>query len=103
MFEPMISRVSQSRIRSQLAVVPSRPIDAGHPGQPVVQDGLAQQGLGRAGAEPVRHLFDQSLCPSAPAPTSRATFPPAFSTSAARCRSAAAGAATAVLATALVW
>ena len=69
--------VSHSFIRSQLGLVPSRPIDAGHPRQRVGQHRLAEQRLGHAGAE---HVGDRRsprrAARSAPAPTSMATLLP---------------------------
>ena len=51
--EPTIRKVSQSCIRSQLGLVPSRPERAGHPWQVVRQRRLAEQRLGARRPEPV--------------------------------------------------
>ena len=76
--EPTISSVSQPIIMSQLGFVPEQADRAGDERQVVGHDRLAEQRLRDAGAEQSATAITSSAAPSAPAPTSIATFSPAF-------------------------
>ena len=89
---PIISKVSQPFIRSELGLVPSRPIAPVTNGRSSGSTDFAEQRLGDAGAERSRRpAMTSSAASAAPAPIRIATFSPALSTSAALRRSASAG------------
>ena len=83
--------MSQSVISSQLGLVPSRPIEPVTHGRSSGNAALPSSALATPAPSLSATAMTSSVARSAPAPTRIATFLPAFSTSAARRRSASYG------------
>ncbi len=86
-----MSSVSHSIIMSQLGFVPSRPIEPQQPGASSGITALPSSAFETPAPRISATSSTSSVAPSAPAPTSIATFSPAFKISAARRRSASPG------------
>ena len=89
--EPTMSRVSHSIIRSQLGLVPRRPIEPVTNGRSSGTTALPSSALAIPAPSRSATSSTSSEAPSAPAPTSMATFLPALRTSAAFLRSSSVG------------
>jgi hypothetical protein len=82
--DPIMNSVSHSAINSQLGFVPSRPIDPVTQGRSSGSTALPSSAFATPAPSRSATCATSSDAPSAPWPTSIATFAPAFSTSAAR-------------------
>ena len=85
--EPTISSVSHSFISVQLGFVPSRPMEPVQYGSVSSRTVLPRSAFATAAPSFSATSITSSCAPSAPWPTSIATFVPAFRISAALCRS----------------
>ncbi|SKS07826.1 Uncharacterised protein [Mycobacteroides abscessus subsp. abscessus] len=86
-----MSRVSQSRMRCQLAVVPSRPIDPVTQGRSSGSTSLPNSAFATPAPKRSATAVSSATHPRAPCPTSRATFLPELSKSAAALRASGEG------------
>src|SRR5690348_10361594 len=89
--EPIMSSVSHSAIKSQLGLVPSKPIEPVTKGNSSGSAALPSSALATPAPSSSATSITSSRAPSAPAPTRIATLLPAFSRSAACCRSCSVG------------
>ena len=88
---PTISKVSQPVIRSELGLVPSRPMQPVTNGRSSGSTDLPSKALATPAPSISAISTTSSAAPNAPAPIRIATFLPAFSTSAALRKSASDG------------